>query len=110
VSDGYLQESKAIAEDQEVKEDNHSASIETEGVALAVIPAVEAAPSVKDMEMPTSEPVQSRPVSTATSGVVAQPAPTKWSADEAVAQGDLPDVPVRFPEKRRLYWSNKTCT
>lgn len=51
-------------------------------------------------------------VPSASSGVVAvaPPAPTKWSSDEAVAQCDLPDVPFRFSEKKRLHWSDKTCT
>ena len=108
VSDGYLQEIKTIAEDQERQEDIYDVSTESEGVVLAAPPDVDAAPSVKDMEFPISEPEQPRPASTATPSVVPQPAPTKWS-DESVAQVDLPDVPLRFPEKRRLHWSNKTC-
>jgi hypothetical protein len=110
VSGGYLQGLKAIAEDQEVKikKNDQDVLVEAEGVALEAIPDAKAAPSVKDMGMPTSEPLE--PVSTATPGVVAQPAPTKWSSVEAVAQVDLPDVPLRFPEKRRPRWSSQTCT
>jgi tRNA-dihydrouridine synthase 3 len=25
-------------------------------------------------------------------------------------QNDLPDVPIRFKEKKRLHWTGKTCT
>jgi hypothetical protein len=109
VSAGYLQELKTTAEDQEVKGGNDDTAIGAEGAFLAATPDVEVIPSVEDMEMPTSD-VQPRHVSTATLGIVARPAPTKWSSDEAVAQVDLPDVTLRFPEKKRLHWSNKTCT
>lgn len=80
--DGYLQELKAMAGDPDGKRDDREGPVETESVA----------------------PVESL----ASSGIV-PPAPTKWSSDEAGAQADLPDVPFRFSEKRRLRWSGKTC-
>jgi hypothetical protein len=87
-------------------------SVETEGVALVATPDADGTSIIK--EPPTSEPIQphSASVPSAPSGVVAvtPPAPTKWSSDEAVAQADLPDVPFRFSEKKRLHWSDKTCT
>ncbi|KAH9988117.1 FMN-linked oxidoreductase [Russula compacta] len=99
VSDGYLQELKAVVEDQDSKEDDHNVSIETEGVGPT--PNANAAPNMKKPSRPHS-------VSSAPPGIVAQPAPTKLSSDEAVAQTDLPDVPLRFSEKKRLHWSDKT--
>jgi hypothetical protein len=87
-------------------------SVETKGVALVATPDADGTSIIK--EMPTSEPIQPHSVSvpSASAGVVAvtPPAPTKWSSDEAAAQADLPDVPFRFSEKKRLHWSDKTCT
>ena len=84
-------------------------SVETEGVALVVAPDAGVTSLIK--EPPTSEPIlpHSALVPSAPSGVPPAPA-TKWSSDEAVAQADLPDVPFRFSEKKRLNWSDKTCT
>ena len=92
---------------QDGKEDDHDMSVETEGVALVATPDAGGTSLIK--EPPTSEPIQphSASVSSAPSGV--PPAPTKWSSDEAVAQADLPDVPFRFSEKKKLHWSDKTC-
>jgi hypothetical protein len=82
-------------------------SVETEGVALAT-PDAGGTSLIK--EPPTSEPMQphSASVPSVPSGV--PPAPTKWSPDETIAQADFPDVPFRFSEKKRLRWSDKTCT
>lgn len=89
-----------MVEDQDSKQDDHDVSSKTEGVGPT--PNANAAPSMKEPSRPHS-------VSSAPSGIVAQPAPKKWSSDEAVAQSDLPDVPLRFSEKKRLHWSDKTC-
>ena len=104
VSDRYLQELKATAENLDSKEDDHGVSIGTEGVT----PDGDGTPSIE--EPSNSEPLRHRPVSSASSSVVPPPAPTKWSSDEAAAQADLADVPFRFSEKKRLHWSDKTCT
>jgi hypothetical protein len=99
VSDNYFQALKVVVNDQNGKEDGHDVSIETEGAALVATPA-DSRCSIKAPEPPTSEPIRPHSVSSAPSGiVVAQPAPTKWSSDEAAAQADLPDVPLRFQRK-----------
>jgi len=108
VSDGYLQELKAMAGDLDSKEDDHGVSIGIEGVASGTTPNADGTPSIE--EPSNSEPLRHHPVSSASSSVVPLPAPTKWSSDEAAAQADLPDVPFRFSEKKRLHWSDKTCT
>ncbi|KAI0273872.1 zinc finger dihydrouridine synthase [Russula aff. rugulosa BPL654] len=107
ISDGYLQELKVASGGQDGKEDDHDMSVETEGVALVVAPDAGVTSLIK--EPPTSEPIlpHSALVPSAPSGVPPAPA-TKWSSDEAVAQADLPDVPFRFSEKKRLNWSDKT--
>ena len=108
VSDGYLQELKAMAGDLDSKEDDHGAPIGTEGVASGSTPDADGTSSI---EKPSnSEPLRYHAVSSASSSVVLPPAPTKWPSDEAAAQADLPDVPFRFLEKNRLHWSDKTCT
>jgi hypothetical protein len=108
VSDDYLQALKVVGGNQDGKEDNHDVSVETAGAALVATPDVDVPPGIK--ELPTSEPIRPHAVPSAPSGLVAaQPAPTKWSSEEAAAQADLPDVPVRFQEKKRLHWSDKTC-
>jgi hypothetical protein len=76
-------------------------SVETEGVALVATPDADGTSIIK--ELPTSESIQPH-------SALVPSAPTKWSSDEAVAQADLPDVPFRFSEKKRLHWSDKTCT
>ncbi|KAI0299405.1 zinc finger dihydrouridine synthase [Multifurca ochricompacta] len=106
ISDGYLQELKSAVEDQDGKEGTRNASVDAEGSALGVIRTAETTPSVT--ESLTSKSVQRHPVSASLLGFAAEPAPTKWSSDEAATQADLPDVPPRFLEKRRLNWSNKT--
>jgi hypothetical protein len=87
-------------------------SVEMEGVALVPTPDADGTSIIKEPR--TSKPIQpySASVPSAPSGVVTitPPAPTKWSSDEAIAQADLPDVPFRFSEKKRLHWSDKTCT
>ena len=97
---------------QDGKEDDHDMSVETLGVALVSTPDADGASVIK--EPPASKPIQphSASVPSAPSGVVTvtPPAPTKWSSDEAVAQADHPDTPFRFSEKKRLHWSDKTCT
>lgn len=112
ISDSYLQELKVASGGQGGKEDDHDMSVETEGMALVANPDADSRSIFK--EPPTSEPIQphSSLMPSAPSGVVAvaPPAPIKWSSDEAVAQADLPDVPSRFSEKKRLHWSDKTCT
>jgi len=108
VSDGYLQGLKATAGDLDSKEDDHGVSIEMEGVASGTAPDADGTPSTE--EPSNSGPLRHRPVSSASSSVVPPHAPTKWSSDEAAAQADLPDVPFRFSEKKRLHWSDKTCT
>ncbi len=107
VSDGYLQELKAMIRDLDGKEDDQGVSVETEGATAVASPGADAAPTIK--ELSKSEPLRLHPVSSASSSVDPLPAPTKWSSDEAVAQADLPDVPFRFSEKKRLHWSDKTC-
>jgi hypothetical protein len=107
VSDNYFQALKVVVNDQNGKEDDHDVSIETESAALV---ASLATPDADVAPPPASGPIRPHSVSSAPSGiVVAQPAPTKWPSDEAAAQADLPDVPLRFQEKKRLHWSDKTC-
>jgi tRNA-dihydrouridine synthase 3 len=106
VSDNYFQALKVVVNDQNGKEDDHDVSIETESAALV---ASLATPDADVAPPPASGPIRPHSVSSAPSGiVVAQPAPTKWPSDEAAAQADLPDVPLRFQEKKRLHWSDKT--
>lgn len=83
-------------------------SVDTEGVALVATPDAGGASLIK--EPPTSEPIQCHSASAPSVPSGVPPAPTKWSSDEAVAQAHLPDVPFRFAEKKRLHWSDKTCT
>jgi len=107
VSDGYLQELKAATEEREGKENRLDFS--AEGECATTITAdldVEPEPSIEESNM--SDSVRPHSVSAAPPGVATEPAPTKLSPDEAHAQADLPDVPFRFSEKRRLNWSNKT--
>ena len=106
VSDGYLQGLKTSVGDHHGKGDDRNVPAEVEGVEAT--PGGGASLSIKGPS--TSNPTASHSVSSAPSGTVAQPTPVKWSSDEAAAQADLPDVPVRFSEKRRLHWSDKTCT
>ena len=108
VSDGYLQELKAMVGDLDSKEDGQGVSIESEGVAPGTTPGADGTPSIEGPS--SSEPLRHHPVSSASSSIVPPPAPTKWFSDEAAAQADLPDVPFRFSEKKRLHWSDKTCT
>jgi hypothetical protein len=82
--------------------------METEGAVPTASPCVDAAPSFKKTH--SSEPIRLQLMPSAPSGVVADPTPPKRSLDEVMAQADLPDVPLRFSEKRRLHWSDKTCT
>ena len=105
VSDGYLQELKVMAEEREGKEDV-SARRENATTIMAN-PDVEPDPSI--VESNISDPVRPDSVPAALPGVATVPAPAKLSSGEAHAQADLPDVPFRFSEKRRLNWSNKTC-
>lgn len=110
VSDDYFKALKVVVNDQNGKEDGHDVSVETEGAALVATPNADVPSGIKDSEPSTSEPMRPHSISSAPSGiVVAQPAPTKRSSDEAAAQTDLPDVPLRFQEKKRLHWSDKTC-
>lgn len=99
VSDDYLQELKAMAEEREGKENHLGVSTGAEIVTTIAEPSTEEL-NVPDLVLPhsPSEPLPR-----------VEPAPTKLSLDEAHAQADLPDVPFRFSEKRRLNWSNKTC-
>jgi hypothetical protein len=87
-------------------------SVEMGGVTMVATTDADGTSMIK--KSPTSEPIEphSASVPSAPSGAVAvtPPAPTKWSSDEAAAQADLPDVPFRFSEKKRLLWSDKTCT
>jgi hypothetical protein len=90
------------------KDDGHGVSVGTEGMASGTTPDADGTLSI---EGPSNhEPLRHNPVSSTSSGVAPPPAPTKWSSDEAAAQADLPDVPFRFSEKKRLNWSDKTCT
>ena len=108
VSDDYFQTLKEAAGDRQGKADDCDVSVETEGAALVATPDAAVPSGIK--EPPTSETIRPHSVSSAPSDiVVAPPVPTKWSSDEAVAQADLPDVPLRFQEKKRLHWSDKTC-
>jgi tRNA-dihydrouridine synthase 3 len=104
VSGDYFQTLKEAAGDNQGKADDCDVS----GAALVATPDAAVPPGIK--VPPTSEPIRPHSVLSAPSGiVVAPPVPTKWSSDEAVAQADLPDVPLRFQEKKRLHWSDKTC-
>jgi tRNA-dihydrouridine synthase 3 len=110
VSDVYLQTLKEAVNDQQGKgvQGDCDVSVETEGAALVATPDTDVLPTINGP--PTSEPIRPHPASSAPSDIVtAPPAPTKWSSDEVVAQADLPDVPLRFQEKKRLHWSDKTC-
>ena len=110
VSDVYLQTLKEAVGDRQGKrvQDDCDDFVETEGAALVATPDTDVPPNTNGP--PTSEPIRPHPASSVPSGIViAPPAPTKWSSDEAVAQADLPDVPLRFQEKKRLHWSDKTC-
>jgi tRNA-dihydrouridine synthase 3 len=103
VSDGYLQELKAMAEEREGKENRLDVSAEGDGATTVTAnPDVELGGPCIEVSSP------GRPHSVP--ATAAEPAPTKLSPDEAHAQADLPDVPYRVSEKRRLNWSNKTCT
>ena len=108
VFDGYLQELKAMVGDSDSKEDGHGVSVGTEGVASRMTLDTDGTLSIEGPSNPESP--RHNPVSSTSSGVAPPPAPTKWSSDEAAAQADLPDVPFRFSEKKRLNWSDKTCT
>ena len=99
---------KAATEEREGKENRLDFSAEGESAAtITADPDVEPEPNIEESN--NSDSVQPHSVSTAPPGVASGPAPTKLSPDEAHAQADLPDVPFRFSEKRRLNWSNKTC-
>ena len=106
VSDGYLQELKAMVGDIDSKEEDHGGPMDTESMAPVETPDADAALSTNRPSK--SQSLRHHPELLASSGIV-PPAPTKWSPDEAIAQADLPDVPFRFSEKRRLHWSDKTC-
>ena len=109
VSDVYLQTLKEAVNDQQGKgvQDDCDVSVEMEGAALVATPD-DVLPTINGP--PTPEPIQPHTASSTPSDIVIAPsAPTKWSSDEAVAQADLPDVPLRFQEKKRLHWSDKTC-
>ncbi|KAI9513479.1 zinc finger dihydrouridine synthase [Russula earlei] len=99
ISDGYLQGLQAAVGDKDGGQD----FVDMQGVVPIATPDEGAALSAKGS--PTSEPTQSHSVSS-----VAQPRAIKWPSSEAEAQADLPDVPFKFPEKRRLHWADKTCT
>lgn len=105
VSDGYLQELKAMTEEREGKENRLDVSAEGDGATTVTAnPDVElGGPCIE-----VSSPGRPHSVSAALPATAAEPAPTKLSPDEAHAQADLPDVPYRVSEKRRLNWSNKT--
>jgi tRNA-dihydrouridine synthase 3 len=109
VSDGYLQELKATAEELEGKENRLGVSAEGDSATtITANPDVELGePCIEESNI--SNAVRPHSVSAVLAGAAAEPAPTKLSPDEAHAQADLPDVPYRFSEKRRLNWSNKTC-
>ncbi|KAI9464008.1 zinc finger dihydrouridine synthase [Lactarius psammicola] len=107
VSDDYCQELKAMAEEREGNENHLDISTEAEiATTIAANPDVEPKPSIEESNIFDS--VQHCSVSTGLPGFATGPAPTKLSLDEAHAQADLPDVPFRFSEKRRLNWSNRT--
>ncbi|KAH9064603.1 zinc finger dihydrouridine synthase, partial [Lactarius vividus] len=101
VSDDYLRELKAVAEERDGKDISTGTEIATITVAT---PDVGLEPSVEDSSISDSV----RPHTATLPGVATEAAPTKLSLYESRAQADLPDVPFRFSEKRRLNWSNKT--
>ena len=110
VSDVYLQTLKETVNDQQGKgvQDDYDVSVETECTTLVATLDTDVPPSTNVPH--TSEPIRPHPASSAPSDmVIAPPAPTKWSSDEAVAQADLPDVPLRYQQNKRLHWSDKTC-
>ncbi len=108
VSDDYLQELKAMAEEREGKENHLDISTEAEiATTITANPDVEPEPGIEESNI--SDFVRPHSVSAMLPGVASETAPTKLSLDEVRAQADLPDVPFRFSEKRRLNWSNKTC-
>ena len=102
VSDDYLQELKAMAEEREGKENHISAEAE-------IATTITANPDVGVEESNIFDSVQPLSMSAAPPGVATESSPTKLSLDESSAQADHPDVPFRFSEKRRLNWSNKIC-
>jgi tRNA-dihydrouridine synthase 3 len=102
VSDDYLQELKAMAEEREGKENHLGISTEAEITTTST-----ANPNVEPEESNISDSVRPPSVTPVLPGVTTEPAPSKLSLDEAHSQADLPDVPFRFSEKRRLNWSNK---
>ena len=105
VSDQYLQELKAMALEREAKENHLDISTEAE---IATI--VTANPDVVAEESNISDSALPPLVPVALPGVATEPAPKlSLDEDEAHAQADLPDVPFRFSEKKRLNWSNKIC-
>ena len=104
VSDDYLQELKAMAEEQGGKENHLGNSTEAEIATTST-----AHRNVEPEESNISDSIRPPSVSPALPGVTTEPAPSKLSLDEAHAQANLPDVPFRFSEKRRLNWSNKIC-
>lgn len=83
-------------------------SVETEGVAPVATHVAGGTSLIKEGR--TSEPIQLHSASVPSTPSDVPPVPTKWSSDEVAAQADLPDVPFRFSEKKRLHWSDKTCT
>ncbi|KAI9438244.1 zinc finger dihydrouridine synthase [Lactarius indigo] len=103
VSDEYLQELKAIANEREGKGTSSEMEIAT---TIAATLDVEHGPSIEESNI--SDSVRPHSVSAALPDAATAAAPTKLSLDESHAQADLPDVPFRFSEKRRLNWSNKT--
>ena len=95
VADVYLQELKATAEGREGKENRLGVSAEGDSTTITADHDVELEePCIEESILPSA---------------AAESVPTKLSPDEVHAQADLPDVPFRFAEKRRLNWSNKTC-
>lgn len=94
ITDAYLKELK----DAKDEEDAAIASAKAKNDVTVPQDESESAVVFKEPEQVKDEPP------------IFPPAPTKYSDVEAAAQADTPDVRPRFAEKKRLVWTDKTCT
>jgi len=86
----------------ELKETNEDDSARIERVDISEPTVEESAPS-------TLVAVKVERDLTSDSKPELKPATMKDFEHEALAQTDSPDACIRFAEKKRLYWSDKTC-
>jgi tRNA-dihydrouridine synthase 3 len=100
-----------LKELQEKTEDKEEEAVQKSGVVIVEhnSEVVGVQEPEKEVPMPVLDalepPVGTDPPPSATLG----PVPEKLSSEAATSQVDTPDVPIRFQEKKRLNWSNKTC-